>query len=128
MTIIQIGIIGIAASVLGMQFQKTQKEFVVVIGLAVAIFIFFSILSKLEVIIEAIGKIQDAMNVEAEYVEVILKMLGITYIAELSSNICKDSGYGSIASQIELFGKMSILALSMPILLALLETFELFLT
>lgn len=127
MTIVQIGIVGIAATILAMQFQKEQKEYVVIIGLAVTIFIFFSILSKVEVIVDAINQIQSIMNVEAEYIEVILKMLGITYIAELSSNICKDSGYGSIASQIELFGKVSILALSIPILLALLETMELFL-
>ncbi len=128
MSIVQIGIVGIAATILAMQFQKEQKEYVVMIGLAVTIFIFFSILTKIEVIVDAINQIQSIMNVEAEYIEVILKMLGITYVAELSSNICKDSGYGSIASQIELFGKVSILALSIPILLALLETMELFLT
>ncbi len=127
MTMIQIGIIGIAATIMAIQFQQSQKEYVVVVGIAVAIFIFFSIISKIEVIVDAINQIQSVMSVEAEYIEVILKMLGITYVAELSSNICKDSGYGSIASQIELFGKVSILALSMPILLALLETIEMFL-
>lgn len=128
MTMVQVGIIGIAATILAMQFQKEQKEYVVIMGLAVTVFIFFSIVWKIEVIVEAIDEIQAAMNVEAEYIEVILKMLGITYIAELSSSICKDAGYGGIATQIELFGKVSILALSMPILLALLETIELFLT
>lgn len=127
MTMIQIGIVGIAATIMAIQFQQSQKEYVVVVGIAVAIFIFFSIISKIEVIVDAINQIQNVMSVEAEYIEVILKMLGITYVAELSSNICKDSGYGSIASQIELFGKVSILALSMPILLALLETIEMFL-
>lgn len=128
MTMIEIGILGIAASVLAMQFQNSHKEYVVIVGLATSIFIFFSILLKIEVIVAAITKIQSAINVEAEYIETILKMLGITYVAELSSNICKESGYGSIASQIDLFAKVSILALSMPILLALLETIELFLT
>lgn len=128
MSIVQIGIVGIAATILASQFQKNQKEYVVILGLAVTLFIFFNILSKIEIVVDAIEQIQEVMSVETEYVAVILKMLGITYIAELSSNICKDSGYSSIASQIELFGKISILALSMPILLALLETIELFLT
>lgn len=128
MTIVQVGIIGIIVTILAMQFKQTHNEYVVIMGLAVTVIVFFSILTKVEVIVEAIQTIQSIMNVEAEYIEVILKMLGITYIAELSSNICKDSGYGSIASQIELFGKVTILALSMPILLALLETMDLFLT
>ena len=50
-----------------------------------------------------------------------MKMIGITYIAEFSSGICKDAGYGSLGNQIEIFGKLSILAVSMPILMALME-------
>ena len=50
-----------------------------------------------------------------------------TYIAEFASGICKDAGYGSLGTQIEIFAKLSILAVSMPILLALLETVKQFL-
>ena len=57
-----------------------------------------------------------------------MKMIGITYIAEFASGICKDAGYGSLVSQIEIFGKLSILAVSMPILLALMETVQGFLS
>ena len=56
-----------------------------------------------------------------------LKMIGITYIAEFSSGICRDAGYQTIASQIEIFSKLTILALGMPVLLALLETIQEFL-
>ena len=51
----------------------------------------------------------------------------ITYIAEFSSSICKDAGYQTIAVQIEIFCKLTILALGMPVLLALLETIQEFL-
>lgn len=61
------------------------------------------------------------------YLTTLLKIAGITYIAEFSSGICKDAGFGSIGSQIEIFGKLSILAVSMPIVLALLETLQSFL-
>ena len=54
-------------------------------------------------------------------------MTGITYIAEFASGICKDAGYGALGGQIEIFGKLSILAVSMPIVLALLETLQGFL-
>ena len=56
-----------------------------------------------------------------------LKMIGITYISEFSSSICKDTGYQTIAVQIEVFSKLTILAMGMPILLALLETIQEFL-
>ena len=50
-----------------------------------------------------------------------------TYISEFSSSICKDTGYQTIAVQIEVFSKLTILAMGMPILLALLETIQEFL-
>ena len=127
MSIVQIGIIGIVATLLAIQFQSKYKEYFLLIGLAVSLLVFINVISKMEVVIEAIQTIQTSMNLDVEYINVIIKMLGITYVAEISSNICKDAGYGSIASQIELFGKITILALSMPILLALLETIEMFL-
>ncbi len=51
-------------------------------------------------------------------------MTGITYIAEFSSGICKDAGYGALGTQIEIFGKLSILAVSLPVILALLDTLQ----
>ena len=65
---------------------------------------------------------------DSKYVAVLLKMIGITYVAEFSSNLCKDAGYQAAAGQIEMFAKLSILALSMPVLLALLETISQFLS
>ena len=42
-------------------------------------------------------------------------------------DICKDAGYGTLAGQIRIFSKLSILAVSMPVLIALLETMHGFL-
>ena len=53
-------------------------------------------------------------------------MLGIAYVAEFASSICKDAGHNSIAGMIELFAKISIVALSIPGLLFLVETLEKF--
>ena len=61
------------------------------------------------------------------YLTALLKMAGITYIAELASGLCRDAGYSSMGTQIEMFGKLSILAVSAPIVLALFETLESFL-
>ena len=44
-----------------------------------------------------------------------------------ASQLCKDAGYSAIASQIEVAGKLTILTISMPILMALLKTIHEFL-
>ncbi len=124
---LQIGIIGVMGTILAIEFQKEHREYSLLISLGLAVFIFIYILGRMEVILETAQEIQDVMSMDIAYIEVILKMLGITYIAQFSSGICKDAGYGNIATQIDLFGKISILALSMPILLTLLQTIESFL-
>ena len=77
---------------------------------------------------ESIEKIQSYIRIDGSYVKVLIKMIGITYVAEFASGLCRDAGYASVGAQIEMFGKFSIMAVSMPILLALIETIEGFLT
>ena len=71
---------------------------------------------------ESLGKIQEALPVDTEYISTLVKMVGITYIGQFASGICKDAGYSTTAAQIELFCKLSVMVLSMPVLLAILDT------
>ena len=104
-----------------------KGEYGVYLAAAGGCFIFFYGISQMKDILDALRKIQDTIRINRVYLTTLLKMTGITYIAEFAAGICKDAGYSAIASQIEIFGKLSILAVSMPILLALLETLQRFL-
>lgn len=69
-----------------------------------------------------VEKLATNANINTIYVETILKIIGIAYIAEFTSHITKDAGLGSIAAKVELAGKILILALAIPILTVLIET------
>ena len=127
MGIIQIGAIGVIGAILAIQFKSGKSEYGVYISIALSLLIFFSIVGKLETIVQVIKSIGEKIQIKSTYITALLKMLGVTYVAEFSSAICKDAGYQTIAQQIEIFSKLTILALSMPILLALLETIQDFL-
>lgn len=127
MSIIFIAITGITAVLLAVPLKTVKSEYGIYLGLAAAVFIFLYGVGKLSSIIEAMKQIQDFIKINNVYLNALLKMVGITYVAEFASGICKDCGYGSVGTQIEIFGKLSILAVSMPILLALLETLKGFL-
>ena len=79
---------------------------------------------RLKGILDGLQEIQELIRINPVYLNTLLKMTGITYIAEFSSGICKDAGYGALGSQIEIFGKLSILAVSLPVILALLDTLQ----
>ena len=128
MSMIQIGVIGIAGAVLAIQLKQHKAEFSIYLCIGISILIFFSILDHLEMIISTIKEVAGFINMDMTYISTLLKMLGVTYVAEFASGICKDAGYQTLAGQIEIFSKITILVLSMPILVALLKTIQDFLS
>lgn len=128
MNIFQIGVIGVLGALLSVQFKSGKAEYGIYISVAVSIFVFTCIVSRLEVFVDTIRRINSYISIDTSYITAMLKMVGITYIAEFASSICKDAGYQTIAVQIEIFSKLTILALGMPVLLALLETIQGFLS
>lgn len=121
MNIVSIAVLGLTAMILAVQLKGVKGEYGVYLAVAAGLVIFFYGISKLETIIETVKQVQAYIKINHVYIDALMKMIGIAYIAEFSSGICKDAGYGSLGNQIEIFGKLSILAVSMPILLALME-------
>ena len=128
MDVIQVAALAVAGVLLAVQFKSGKAEYGIYLGAALSILIFFQILGKLNVIHEVIKTIGEFLPLNKIFAGTLLKMLGITYVAEFSASICQDAGYQTIARQIEILGKLTILVMSMPILLALLQTIREFLT
>lgn len=118
---VKIGILGIAAVLLAMPFKNLKGEYSLCISMAGCILIFYYILRKMEQVISTMSEIISYLPIESGYFVLLIKIIGITYIAEFCSDICKDAGYGTIAGQISMAGKLTVLGISMPIITTLLE-------
>lgn len=127
MNMIQIAILGVAGTLLAVQMKQEKAEVGIFLCIAISLFIFWSLADHLKLLVNTIQEIGNFIKIDSSYITTLIKMLGITYLAEFSSGICKDAGYQTIAVQIEMFGKITILVLSLPILLALLRTIQEFL-
>lgn len=103
-----------------MKEQKPNFAFLLVVFVGCTIFLF--LIDQIAAIIHMLEKIAVNAKVNLVYVETILKIIGIAYIAEFAAQITKDAGQGAIASKIELAGKILILAMAVPILTVLIET------
>lgn len=127
MDIVKIGVLGIAGVLLALILRKEKSEFSILISMIVCICIFVYIITKLQTIFDFTKKLEDMVSIDSAYIGLVIKMVGITYAAEFSANICKDAGYSAIAGQIETFAKMSILVVSLPVLMTFMETIGSFL-
>ena len=72
--------------------------------------------------LDFINDIANKANIDTVYIGIVLKILAIAYITSFCSEICKDSGAGSIGSKVEFAGKIMILGLAIPILMAVLDS------
>lgn len=124
---IKIAGIAICAALLALPFQQIKREYAMYIALTASLILFGFGIGKVDWLIKNIQKIQSYLTVNNAYIAILLKIIGITFIAEFSANFCKDAGYSGLANQIEWLGKLSILSISMPIILLLLETISNFL-
>ena len=122
MEVVRIVMLGMTGVLLGLFLKGTKPEYSIYISLAAGILIFFYMTEKLSYLFSSVLKIQEYLPLDTEYLTTLLKIIGITYIGQFSSGICKDAGYGAIGGQIEIFTKHYIMVLSMPVLLALMET------
>ena len=127
MGILTVAGIGIVTVLIAGQLKVLKSEYSLYLSVAVMLLIFFYSAGRLGGILSVLEQIQTYFPVNEIYVRTLLKIVGVSYIAEFASHVCRDAGYGAVGSQIEIFGKLTVLAVSMPILTALLETLNDFL-
>lgn len=119
---IKIAVLGITGILLALFLKETRPVFAVLISMASCMLIFFCAVEKLRYLSESLQQLQSYTNIKDAYVKILFKMIGITMWRILRQASAKMPGYGAISSQIEFFGKISVLATGTPVLLALFET------
>ncbi|MCG4584377.1 stage III sporulation protein AD, partial [Anaerosalibacter bizertensis] len=88
---------------------------------ATSIIIFYFVIDKFQVVVQVLTNLAKNANVDFIYFTTILKIIGIAYVVEFGAQISRDAGEESIASKIELGGKVIIMVLGLPILMALMD-------
>lgn len=121
MNIMQIGMIGIIAVILSVTIKKETPQFSIIIGIITGVIIFLVLIPKLSSVIQIINDIIALSEIDGQYIAIVFKIVGISYIAQFCSQICIDAGENSIASKIELGGKVLIMLSSTPVLIGLIN-------
>lgn len=114
-----VALVGIITAVL---LKGYKQEYSILVVFSLSMFFLTVILNIFRGIQEQFGIIVSELEQNKTFYKILFKIMGITYICEFSSGICKDAGYSSIASQIELVGKMLVFLSGVPILVSVVET------
>ncbi|NPV42462.1 MAG: stage III sporulation protein AD [Firmicutes bacterium] len=121
MEVLNIVGMGLIAAILVVVLKEERPEMAIQVSILVGIIIFILMVNKISLVISILEDLSRKVNIDFIYFSTILKIIGIAYITEFGAQICRDAGSGTIASKIEFAGKILIILLSVPIIVALLE-------
>lgn len=119
---IKVVLIGIVAVFAVLLLRVGKQEFAMAVSLAACVLILLFAGGTLTTVIGDLKKLFSYVSLPDGYLKILFKILGVAYLAEFGSALCKDAGQSAVSGQIELVGKLAILAISMPVVTALFET------
>lgn len=121
MGILQVCLFGMGGMILAILVKQEKKEYGVFISMVICLVIMGIIISRFSQALAMLKKLQEQIEVSDTYIRLLLKMTGITYVAEFTADLCQEAGYQGIAKQVQIFAKVSILMLGMPVITAFAE-------
>lgn len=124
MILLKICAVGIAALVIISLIKVYKPEFTVEAILCVSIILLYFLVDSLKNGFGFLSDIYGQLSYGKEYFPIILKVLGIAYITEFTVALCQDAGEKSIASKVELAGKIAIFFASIPVFTSLLDLLD----
>lgn len=112
----------IIAVIMALSLKSRNPEISSLISVAICTIIIALCIGRIGTIMDTLRRISDYVKIDSAYIVILLKLIGIAYICEFASGISKDAGYSAVAAQIELTGKLTMLLVSLPVLMQVIET------
>jgi stage III sporulation protein AD len=122
MDIIQIVGLGLIVTILSLIIKEQKPMFSFLLAVFTGILIFLFLIGKISSVITVLEDLATKSNINMVFLKTILKIIGVAYIAEFGAQIVRDAGQESIASKIELSGKVLIMVMAIPIISVIIET------
>lgn len=119
---VKVVFIGLVAVFAVLLLKVGKPEFAMAVSLCACVLILLFAGGHLSKVVEELRNLFRYVKLPDGYLTILLKILGISYLAEFGSALCKDAGQAAVAGQIEIVGKLAILVLSMPVITSLFET------
>ncbi len=117
--IVGIAFITLIVVIILKQYKPEFAMYASILGGAIILFLSFG---KLEGIINLLSNISSKTQINGEFLSILIKITGISFLTEFAVSVCKDAGETAIANKVDIGGKVIIVAISIPIISALLET------
>lgn len=119
---IRVILVGAAAALLSMWVRPLKSEYGMFLSMAAVLLVFGASVTQLGSILELARNLMDQTGLSSVYFKILLKIMGLAWVSQLASDICREAGCSSISRQIDIYGKLLILSVSLPVITSVIET------
>lgn len=119
MEVIKIVGVSIFAVIMIIILKNYRPEMALVLSIITGIGIMLYAISKMSAVINVLNDLVSKSGVNTDFLLIIIKVIGIAYIVEFGKNVCIDAGQSSIATKLEMAGKVVIVVLTIPLISSL---------
>ncbi len=121
MDVMQMIGIGIVGALLMLSLRDVHPGMALMVSLAAGSLIAVALIGKLAGVVAVMGNLAAKAQLTDGYLYTMVRVIGVGYLSEFGAQVCRDAGAGGIAAKVELGGKLIILAMAAPIVVALVE-------
>jgi stage III sporulation protein AD len=111
----------IVSAVLLTVVRQYKPEYAMLLSVACGVVLLFSVVSEILGIVDTITEITQKAAISSESIAILVKSLGICYIAQLAKDCCADSGETSLANKIDIVARVALAVLSLPLITQILN-------
>ncbi len=112
----------VSAAILATLLRQYCREQAMFCTIAACIAVGTAALLYMEPVTESVGELFSRTGLPKGYLKILWKALGICYVTTIAGDLCQDCGETALARVAELWGRISLLLLSLPLLETLLQT------
>lgn len=114
--------LAVAASILAVTVKSFRPEMGIQVTLAGGITLLIIAVSEFSGIADTFKNSLPGLGVDGESLALVFKVVGLTYITQLASDVCRDSGETALASKTEICGRLMIAAAALPTFISVAKT------
>lgn len=122
MDIVKIGLLGLVSVGIALFIKQLRPELAYLFILCAGLFLFYLCFDTFMAVVDLTKQIGESIGSYDKYIQLLLKIVGISYISEFCSGMCQDAGYQTLGKQVEIAGKFCVLLTGLPVFFMLIDT------
>lgn len=118
---VKVAFLLVSVAVMCLFLRASRPEIALMVALCAGAIAFMMSMDEIRVVAEALKTAMKKTQIEGEDAMTVMKAAGIAIAGEYGAQLCRDAGEGALAQRVDMAVRISLMALSVPVILRTLD-------